>query len=62
MSCVMMPRVVHKLLNGIHISKIDKLQLRILNGQVDHCSAREKNGDKVCQVIHETRWFKYDED
>ena len=32
-----MPQVVNKLLNSIHILKVDKLQLGILNGQVDHC-------------------------
>jgi hypothetical protein len=25
-----------------------------LNGQVNHCYAREKNGDKVSQVIHDS--------
>jgi hypothetical protein len=42
----MAPQAVHKLLNGIHILEVDKLQLRNLIG------------NKVFQVIHDSTAYE----
>jgi hypothetical protein len=49
-------QVEHKPSNGIHISKVAKLWLRILNIQSSIMSQTDENVEKVCQVISENRW------
>jgi hypothetical protein len=49
----MTPQAEHKTLNGIHVSKVVKLRLRILNVQIATSSRTDKNVEKVCQVNHE---------
>lgn len=49
-------QVEHKPWNGIHISKVALLWLRILNIRSSIISQTDENVEKVCQVISENRW------
>jgi len=49
-------QVEHKPSNGIHISKLVKLWLRILNIQSSIISQTDQNVEKVCQMISENKW------
>jgi hypothetical protein len=53
---MMMPRVEHKTMNGIQVSKVPNLWLRILKVQVVHHQVKtDGNVEKVHQVIHDGR-------
>jgi len=50
-------QVEHKPSNGIHISKLVKLWLRILNIQSSIISQTDENVEKVHQAIHKDRLY-----